>query len=115
MDGELRLLSDGTPVLDRIFLGESEGRLVAAYWRSLLLGRVWRDAEAFARALRRPPADVDTSAALQFIARVEALSAETAAIEAAEHAMDARLFDLYGLTAAERILVEKARARRTWT
>jgi hypothetical protein len=62
--------------------------------------------------LRQPPADVDTSAAAQFIERVTDLADETAAIENAEAEMDAHLFDLYALTPEERFLVEKDRTRR---
>lgn len=113
-DGELRLLSGGAPILRNIFLDEGEGRLVEAYWRSLLLSQTWRDAETFAKALRRPPTGTDSPAATQFIERVNALAAETAAIEIAETAMNARLFELYELTLEERILVEKDHAQRRW-
>lgn len=112
--GELRLLCGGAPILRNIFLDDREGRLVEAYWRSLLLGQTWRDAESLARALRRPPADTDIPAATQFIERVNTLAAETSAIETAEATMNARLFDLYDLTLEERILVEKDYAQRRW-
>ena len=113
-DGELRLLSGGAPILRNIFLDEGEGRLVEAYWRSLLLSQTWRDAETFAKALRRPPTGTDSPAATQFIERVNTLAAETATIEIAETAMNDRLFDLYELTLEERILVEKDHAQRRW-
>ena len=98
--------------LGNIFLDENAGRLCEAYWRWLFLSQSWRDAEALSKALRRPPADVDTPAAAQFIERVAALAAQTGAIDDAEAEMDAHLFELYALTPEERFLVEKDRARR---
>ena len=55
---------------------------------------------------RRPPA------ADQFIAKVARLTAEVAAITDAESAMNARLYELYHLTAGERLLVENDRSHR---
>jgi hypothetical protein len=43
--------------------------------------------------------------------RVAALAAEAAAIEADERALNALLYDLYGLSPAERNLVENERSR----
>jgi hypothetical protein len=105
-DGELMLFAGGSIVLDKIYLDPSAGRLAAAYWRFLILKGRPRHAGKFAKELMRPPADADTPAARQFIERVGALAAESAAIEAAEQAMNERLFDLYKLSSDERLLVD---------
>ncbi|HEV2532517.1 Eco57I restriction-modification methylase domain-containing protein [Phenylobacterium sp.] len=112
-DGELKLLCGGSPVLGNIYIDQAEGRVVCAYWRWLLLSREWSEAEDLVKTLRRPPLDAESAAVSQFVERVEALARESAAIEQAEREMDDHLFDLYGLTPEERLLVEKDRVRRT--
>ncbi len=111
-DGELRLLSDGANALSRIFLENTEGRLVEAWWRLRLLTQPIHDARSLSADLRRAPAGGESPAARQFIERVAALAVECAAIAAEEQAMNDRLADLYGLSASERILVDGARVRR---
>lgn len=111
-DGEIRLFADGAVVIGRIFLDGAHGALTLAYWRWLLLSQPVRDAARLAADLRRPPAAVDTPAADQFIAKVAALAAEVAAIADAEAAMNARLYELYGLSEEERLLVESDRSHR---
>ncbi|MEY4555235.1 MAG: hypothetical protein RL093_354, partial [Pseudomonadota bacterium] len=111
-DGELRLLADGAPILSNIFLGDAEGLLVEAYWRWLLLSGATRDADTLAKALRRPPAEADTPAAVQFVARVADLQGQTESLETLEAEMNEDLFGLYALTPEERALVENERVRR---
>ena len=111
-DGELRLFSGGTVVLSRIFLSGKAGAIALAYWRWLFLSRDWRVAEGLSKELRRPPSDFAAPAAQQFVERVEALADETAAIEAAEDAMNERLGALYGLSDEERLLVDNEKAGR---
>lgn len=111
-DGELRLLADGAPILSNIFLGDDEGRLIEAYWRWLLLSGTTRDADTLAKALRRPPAEADTPAAVQFVARVAELQVQTETLETLEAEMNDDLFGLYDLTPEERALVENERTRR---
>jgi len=111
-DGELRLLADGAPVLANIFLDDAEGVLVEAYWRWLLLSGTTRDAESLAKALRRPPAEADTPAAVQFVARVADLQGQTESLDVLEAEMNEDLFGLYALTPEERALVENERTRR---
>ena len=111
-DGELRLLADGAPILSNIFLGDDEGRLIEAYWRWLLLSGTTRDADALAKALRRPPAEADIPAAVQFVARVAELQTQTETLETLEAEMNEDLFGLYDLTPEERALVENERTRR---
>jgi len=110
-DGELRLFAGGSVVLGRIYLDDGPGRLAEAYWRFLLLSHPWRDASSFAGKLRLPPFEHAPSAR-QFMERVQALTAETSAIEIAEGEMNALLYDLYGLSEEERELVENGSARR---
>ena len=112
-DGELRLLAGGAPILNRIFLPDPEGRLVEAYWRWLLLSESWREADALAKALRRPPAEPQNPAADQFIERVEAFLNASSGISNTEAEMRSRLFDLYRLSPEERVLVENDPTRRT--
>lgn len=111
-DGELRLFSGGSVVLSHIFLSDEAGAIALAYWRWLFLGRDWRDAEGLSKELRRPPSDFAAPAAAQFVERVEALADETAAIEAAEDAMNERLSALYGLSDEERLLVDNDKSGR---
>jgi SAM-dependent methyltransferase len=112
-DGELRLTSGGAPVLRGIYLdSEAEGRLAAAYWRFLFLRQHWSEAAGLAAQLLRRPLEHDKPAARQFVERVHALARETSAIASEEQAMNERLYTLYGLTDAERLLVENEAARK---
>ncbi len=109
--GELRLYMSGVVVLDKIFLDDKAGRLTESYWRWLLLSGPARDAKRFAADLRRPPAPSDAPAAVQLIERVAVLAEEVAAIEADERALNEKLYELYGLSPAERNLVENEHGR----
>lgn len=111
-DGELRLYADGATILDRIYLDDGAGRLTETYWRWLILGRKWREADRFAAELRRPPVESDSPAARQFIERVDALADDVDAIETGEREMNALLFRLFALSANERLLVENDHLRR---
>ena len=104
--GELRLFTSGVVVLDKIYLDDVAGRLAEAYWRWLLLSGTPREAKRFAVDLRRPPAPSEAPAAAQFIERVAALAEEVVAIEADERDLNEILYELYGLSPAERNLVE---------
>jgi hypothetical protein len=107
-DGELRLLSGGTPILGRIFLDGPVGELVQAYWRWLLVNGGGRDAVALEKDLRRSPMEAATPAARQFIERVNSLLEADADLARQETAMNARLVGLYGLTPEEQRLIEGA-------
>lgn len=111
-NGELTLYAAGAPALSRIYLDAEPGRVTEAYWRWLILSRSPRDAKSFANDLRRPPSDVVTPAAVQFVERVGALAAVIDAIEVEEQAMNETLYALYGLTTQERLLVESDIAAR---
>ena len=84
-----------------------DGVLTRAYWRSLLFGARPTDAASFAADLRRPPVGASAPAARQFVDKVAELAAATDAIAAQESAMNDLLFDLYGLTDEERLLVRR--------
>ena len=112
-DGELLLTSGGATVLRGIYLeSEAEGRLAASYWRFLSLRQNWAEAAGLAAQLLRPPVEHDKPAARQFVERVDALARETSATASEEQAMNERLYALYGLTNAERLLVENEAARK---
>lgn len=111
--GELRMTSGGETILRGIFLDDAEGSLIADYWRFLLLRQNWSEAASLATELRRPPVEHAKPAARQFREKVAALATETTAIAAEEQAMNERLYALYGLSGAERLLVENEAARKT--
>ncbi|MER9617023.1 hypothetical protein [Mesorhizobium sp. M0207] len=111
-EGELRLYVGGAIILDRIYLNDGAGRLAEAYWRWLFLSRKWREADRFAAELRRPPVESDSPATHQFVERIGELADDVNAIEAGEREMNERLFQLYALTADERLLVENDHMRR---
>ena len=108
-DGELRLLANGVPVLDRIFVTATEGAFLLAQWKVLAftLAITERlDGKALSRKLRTLAIPDDNPAVVeQVVANVAALGACEAAIRTAEAAMNEVVFALYGLTAAERALV----------
>lgn len=105
-DGEeLRLTVGGTPAL-RIFL-DADGPLIRAWWQWVLLTTPASDAAALSEQFRKPPTGGDSPAARQFIAKVADLAAAAAAIASGEAAINARLFDLYGLDNEERELVAR--------
>lgn len=105
-EGELVLHAGGRRLLDCIYLDEGVGRLAEQYWRFLLLSQNWRDASRLSEALRRSPTEPGLPAARQFIERVDALTQQVADIAVQENHMNECLFALYGLTEAERFLVE---------
>jgi hypothetical protein len=107
--GELVLSASGATVLGKLYFEDRLGALAEAYWRYLLLSQSWRDAASFANELARIPDDPGSQAAKQFLDRVAALSRECAAIVTEERAMNERLYELYNISADERLLVESGR------
>lgn len=112
VDGELRLLTGSAPVIHRIYLDAGAGALTLAYWNYLLMSQTWNDAGRLSGELLKPPADVASPTARQFMQKVAELAAEGAAIAAEEAEMDALLYALYRLSDDERALVEKDRKTR---
>lgn len=108
--GELRLLADGTPVFDGVFVPEPEAPFLAAQWRQalrLLPAAEAPDARRLVRALlalRRTD-----NAALRD--QVVALDADIARLDAdiaiAEYEMNDLVYRLYALTPEEREMVER--------
>lgn len=109
-DGTLRMKSGGAGIAGPIFLDEAPGALAGAYWRYLCLSQNWTEAKSLVAALRATPAASEAPAARQFIAKVDALAAENAALATEEAEMNDLLYRLYGLSDDERALVEKDRA-----
>lgn len=113
-DGELCLVADGAPLIDRIFLDETEGPFIAAQWNAALdrfdpgatprgqktLGTVLIDA---LRDLITGENDALREQVIGLQATVERLDGEIAGAEAG---MNDRLAALYKLTPAERAMVE---------
>lgn len=108
-DGELALLANGAPALRRIYADAGHVDLVLAYWRLQLMAQGWTDAGRLSADMRRPPSDVASPAARQFIEKVNELAAENAAIATEEAEMNALLYRLYRLSDDERSLVENDR------
>ncbi len=106
--GELALLADGVPVVDRVFVTAAEGDFVHAVWRRLTAVTTVTErltGKALCNRLRRiPPA---TNPAL--VEGVVALAAELNRLEAdiatAETALNEASFALYGLSVEERAMV----------
>jgi hypothetical protein len=105
LNGELRLLSDGKPVLQNIFVKPELGTLVRQYWR-FVISRRSKEAKTFARELASYPLADETDAAPQFMARVDQLLALNIDILAHERRMNDALYDLYDLSTDERQLIE---------
>lgn len=107
-DGELRLLVQGRPVLDRVFVLPDEADLVLAQWRLIARGLSITEstrAERLTRDLRTLIVDGSSAAAAQVVA----LDAEVVGLEPeiarAEAAMEDLLAELYGLSDVERAIV----------
>ena len=108
VDGELRLLADGAPVLDHIFVQPTEGAFLLAQWKvlaSTLTITDKLDGKALSRKLRTLALPDNQAAVEQVVAAATELAACEAAIHTAETGMNEMVFGLYGLTKAERALV----------
>jgi hypothetical protein len=110
--GELRLLADGASVVSRIYLDEAAGVLTRAYWRWLMLSHAAPEPAALVRELMRPPTETDAPAAAQFVRLVEELADIDGRLAVAEKQINDRLYELYGLTPEERLLVENQQDSR---
>ncbi|PPD10244.1 MAG: restriction endonuclease subunit M [Methylocystis sp.] len=108
-DGELSILIDGVPVIDRIFVDNAEGEFVLAQWK--LLAATFAitektDGKKLANALRKLVV-ADNPALVQQIITLEGeLSELETKIEREEAEINALLNGLYGLTEAEARLIE---------
>ena len=110
--GELMLVTEDTKVLSKIYLDDAkQGKLLEKYWNYLILKRP-KDAGRFARDLGCYPSGMDMPAAKQFIERVDELLSDTLKIRDLEQDMNEALYELYGLSEDEKLLIEKDCAAR---
>jgi hypothetical protein len=109
-DGELSFLIDGVTVIASIFLDDAAGAFVLAQWKVLAASfniTEKTDGKKLCTALRKL-ADADGSAAVQQVMGYQAeLETLDASIKDQEAAMNAAVCKLYGLTDAEKALVER--------
>ncbi len=109
VDGELRLLVGGVPVLDRIFVTATEGLFVLAQWKALASRFVVSertDGKKLSKAFRTLALPDNTAVVEQVVVAVGELGACEAAIRSTESRMNEMIFDLYQLTNADRALIE---------
>ncbi len=109
VDGELRLLADGVPALDRIFVQTAEGAFLLAQWKVLastmpITERL--DGKALSKKLRTLAVPDNPAVVERVVADTMNLGVCEAAIRTAEAAMNETVFTLYSLTSAERALVK---------
>ena len=106
--GELRLLGDGAPMLDRVFVNAAEGEFLLAQWKAIasrLTITERTDGRKLSKVFRTLALPDNPEVVEQVVAAVAGLRACEAEIRAGEEAMNALTFDLYGLSARERALV----------
>lgn len=108
VEGELRLLVEGAPVLDRIFVSASEGAFLLAQWKVLASAFAVTertDGRKLATALRSLAVPDNPAVVEQVVEAAGELEACEAAIRAKETEVNGLVFSLYGLTPQERALV----------
>jgi hypothetical protein len=108
-DGELRLSIDGVTAIERVFLGDDEGRFALAQWKLIASDFAITDGttgKRLADALRKVAMTAPGPLRTQIIDRQVELSAVETEIAAAENDMNQRVYELYGLTPDEIRLVE---------
>ncbi len=109
-EGELSFLIDGVPVITNIFADDAAGSFILAQWKVLAASFPVTEktgGKKLSSALRKLAGN-DGSAAVQQIMGYQAeLEALDVSIQDQEAAMNALVYDLYGLSPDERTLVEK--------
>lgn len=106
--GELSLLADGVPALDRVFVTVAEAPFIRAVWRRLAATITVRErltGRGLCDLLRRVPPATDPALVESVVALADELDAVEAAIEAADTTLNEASFALYGLSAEERAMV----------
>jgi hypothetical protein len=113
-DGELSLTIDGSPVIDRIFLHEQEGKLVLAQWKVLASTfsiTETTDGKRLCNVLRKLALPDNPTAVTQLVV----LAAELSDLEIQIHELEVKandlIYSLYELTGSERALVESETKR----
>jgi type I restriction-modification system DNA methylase subunit len=108
-DGELSVLVDGIPVIDRIFAGEADGEFILAQWKVVAATFTITektDGKKLANALRKLAAADNPALIQQIVALEKQLSALEADIARQEAEMNTHVNRLYELTEAEARLVK---------
>jgi hypothetical protein len=111
-DGELAFLVDGAPVVDRVFVSKAEELFFLAQWNLLASTLTFSEsasAKAFCNALRTLVPPTNLALADQVISLTTTLQDCEQSIAAAEESLNTLLFDLYGLSDAEREMVRQDR------
>jgi len=110
-NGELKFIVDGVPVIQQIFLAEEEGNFVLAQWKLLATTFVVTEktnGKKLANALRKIGETDNIAVRDQIIQLQQRLSEVGDEIEATEHEVNRRCYQLYQLSDAEVRLVEAA-------
>ena len=108
--GELRLLADGARVIDGIFLADNDGPFISAQWNARLdsfTPPAKSPAKALVTALRRLIVTDNQALRNQVVALEQQQRGQKQDIADREAAINERLYALYGLTEAERRMVEQ--------
>jgi hypothetical protein len=109
-DGELSFAVDGVPVIDRIFVSAAEGEFIAAQWKIVAATFTITestDGKKLADSLRKLAVADNPALVKQIIILESELPALDGNIKQQEAEMNAFVNRLYGLTEAEKSLVEK--------
>ena len=94
-DGELSFLVDGVPVVDRVFVNESEGSFVLAQWKVLASTLTFTEnttSKSLCNALRTLVIPNNATLTAQVVAHTAALTACEAAIRTKEDELNALIF-----------------------
>ena len=106
--GELALLADGVPVVDRVFVTVAESAFVHAVWRRLAAITTVTErltGKGLCDLLRRVPPATNPALVESVTSLAAELDAAEAAILEAETALNEASFALYGLSAEEQAMV----------
>jgi hypothetical protein len=110
-DGELSVSIDGMPVVERIFVDAADGEFIAAQWKVLVATFAiseMTDGKKLANSLQNLAVADNPALVQQIIALEGELSALDGEIARQEAEMNALVNRLYGLSEAEKILVQAA-------
>jgi hypothetical protein len=108
--GELRVLADGATIIDGIFVDAVEGPFIAAQWNARLdsfTPPTNNPGRSLVNLLRRLIVTDNQALRDQVIALALEQQTTRAAIVQSETALNERLYSLYGLTQAERRMIEQ--------
>lgn len=109
-DGELKFFIGGHAVIEKIFLPEAEGEFVVAQWKvfaSTYSVTEKTDGRKFVNALRKIGESSNPAVVTQIIEKQKELSNIEGEIAKAETEMNALVYALYGLDAADIAIIER--------